>query len=150
MNPWKIVGWIVLVILILFLATCGLFLYGVGKAGADRQVNGGASGPTASAAPAPRHTLQVVSINCSGDGRDRADITVRNVGTTTLSFAKAYVEFKDEAGKVIAANDSYFSPHDIPPGSIASADVYSSGSGAHKCGLTAVQDRDGAPATLNQ
>lgn len=148
MNPWKVVGWIVVAVLVLLLATCSLFLYGVGKATTKKN---GVAVAAVGEHPKPKtHQLQVISIECASHGLDRADITVRNTGETTISFAKAFVQFKDKSGSVIGAHDSYFSPNEIPPGAVASADVYSNGTGAYTCGLIAVQDSNGIAAALSQ
>lgn len=144
MNPWKIIGWIVL-------AFMGLVLYACVKVAANlAPVDGGSAvnTPTRVAAAAPSYTVKVVSVECDASGRDRADITVQNTGTATIPYAKAFAEFTSKSGGVDSAQDSYFRPHDIPPGARASATVYSNGSGSHKCGLVRIQDGDGNQVTL--
>jgi|SRR5690606_6919843 hypothetical protein len=140
MNPWKIIGWIVLVCLILMLGFCGLVLYGVGSS-----TNSPSSQSSAStAAPAPTYSVRVVSVECQDNyGRNRADVTVTNTGSSTIPYTKVFVQFKDSSGSILSAQDGYLRPHDIPPGSTASATVYSSGGGASTCEVVALQDGDG-------
>jgi len=98
---------------------------------------------------APGYTVNVVSVECRDNyGRNRADITVTNTGSTTIPFAKVFVQFKDRSGNVLSAQDGYLSPHDVPPGATASATVYSSRGGAETCGVTSLQDRDGNAVQL--
>ena len=140
MNPWKIIGWIVLALLLLMIYSCVKVAANIG--GSDTSAV-----PSSTSNAQPTYSVTVVSTECREDyGKNEADITVRNTGPTTIPFAKAFVEFRDGAdgaGNVLSAQDSYFSPHDIPPGATASASVYSSGGGAKSCGMTAMQDGSG-------
>jgi len=154
MNPWKIIGWIVLVLMVLFLAFCSLVLYRAGDAmnKADRSMPIPAQANTsASSATTLPLSVQVVSFECiARPGRDKAEMTVRNTGATTISFTKLFVEFKNSDGSIASASNSYFSPHDIPPGSVASTTVYSNGGGARTCEPSAIQDRDGRPVSFSK
>jgi hypothetical protein len=140
MNPWKIIGWIILACLILMLGFCGLVLYGVGSSTKSPPSQGSAS----SVAPAPDYSVRVVSVECQNNyGRNRANVTVTNTGSSTIPYTKVFVQFKDGSGAVLSAQDGYLRPHDIPPGATASATVYSSGGGASTCDVAAIQDGDG-------
>jgi hypothetical protein len=123
---------------------CLFLLYSCVSAFGGRSSGSTGAATTGSAPASQSYKVTVVSVNCRSDyGRDRADITVRNTGTETIPYAKAFVEFTTDGGKVVSADDSYFSPTDIPPGATASATVYAGGGGADKCGMTAIQDGDG-------
>lgn len=116
----------------------------------DPSVAGSDSGVMPSQS-APSYELTVVSFSCEGGRYSKADITVRNSGATTIPFAKAFFDFTDGAGKVVATGDSYFSPNNIPPGSTASANVYASPNvDFARCRPTGIQDRDGHRATLRE
>ena len=147
MNPWKIIGWIVLLLIVLMLAFCVSVLYRIGDT-QDSPTQAFSS--SSSATPAsPAHSVTVVSVECQDNyGRNRADITVTNTGSTVIPYAKVFVQFKDSTGKVLSAQDSYLRPHDVPPGATASATVYSSGGGSESCGVTAIQDGDGNAVAL--
>jgi hypothetical protein len=140
MNPWKIIGWIVLVCLVLMLGFCGLVLYGIGSSTNSDSIQSSTSPSRA----APTYSVKIVSVECRDNhGRNRADITVTNTGSTSIPYTKVFVQFQDRSGAVLSAQDSYLRPHDIPPGATASATVYSSGGGASTCGVVAIQDGDG-------
>ena len=145
MNPWKIIGWIVLAGIALMLTFCAAVLYRVG----DAQNSSAQATPAASSPEAPSHSVKVVSVECQDNyGRNRADVTVTNIGITTIPYAKVFVQFKDDAGNVLSAQDGYLNPHDISPGATASATVYSSGGGSKSCSVVAVQDKDGNAVAL--
>lgn len=136
MNPWKIIGWIVLGFLVLALLFCGLGI--VGSAWRTGQAK--LDGYTPAATPA--HTVSVVSLDCSGSPIDSAKVTVINNGPE-LRFAKVYIEFVNSGGSIAAAEDSFLRPTTIPPGSRASATVYSRGTRAGQCRVAEIQDRNG-------
>lgn len=145
MNPWKIIGWIVLAGIVLMLTFCAAVLYRVG----DAKKSSAQVIPEASSGDTPSHSVKVVSVECQDNyGRNRADITVTNVGITTIPYTKVFVQFKDGAGSVLSAQDGYLNPHDIPPGATASATVYSGGGGSKSCGVVAIQDKDGNAVAL--
>lgn len=87
-------------------------------------------------------------MECDNQYRGKADITIRNTGSTAIPFAKVFVEFTNKDGSVASAQDSYFSPSTIPPGASASATVYSNGPSAQSCGPTRMQDGDGNPVVM--
>lgn len=94
----------------------------------------------------PPHSVDVINVSCEQNyTRPKAEVSVRNDGQTTIKYAKAYIQFQRKDGSVASAADSYFRPTDIPPGSMASATIYSSqgASGISNCQLVAVQDGDG-------
>ena len=145
MNPWKIIGWIVLAFIALLLYSCFRVMGGMADTESPKPAQ------ATSQEPAPDYRLTVVSSTCRNDyGRDRAEITVRNTGQVAIPFAKVFVEFRDKANKTIAARDTYFSPTTIPAGSTASATAYSGGGGADSCGPTSMQDGDGRPIQFTQ
>lgn len=148
MNPWKIIGWIVLGGILLMLAFCGLVIVVASSTGDTARTAAGTSSISPPAA-APAYSVRVESFECEkGGGRTRADMTITNTGQIAIPYAKAYFEFS-KAGQVTSANDSYFRPTTIPPGARASATVYSgSGSDADTCTPKAIQDRDGYPVTI--
>ena len=136
MSPWKIIGWIFLAFLLLIMWSCM-------KAVSNRTPDPGAATSAAASPSVPSYSVTIVSTECQNDyGRDSAEITIRNTGPE-IPYAKGFVEFHDKAGKVLSAQDSYFTPHTIPAGATASMTAYSSGGGAIRCGLTTIQDGDG-------
>ena len=96
--------------------------------------------------PAPSLTAQVVSVTCDPNaGRTRANITIRNTGSTPIQYPKAYVRFGSDM------HDSYLSPDSVPPGSLASGRVYSpTRGGSTSCELVSVQERNGVPVVLSR
>lgn len=143
MNPWKIIGWIVLAFLVVSFGLCGLGMFGAARnqegATAEKRPTLGRSTPT--------YSVHVEKVECVSRGRDKAEVTITNNGPA-IPYAKAYFEFVKKDGTVAAASDSYFSPTTVPSGARASADSYSSGSGSHQCRLVRIQDGDGNPVTL--
>ena len=146
MNPWKIIGWIVLGFIVLVVGFCGLGIFGA----AMRDVNT-SSGTTRASEPRKpsglAYAAHVVDLNCSGRTIDRAQVTIENRGDE-IPFAKVFVEFLNKDGSIAAAEDSYFSPSTVPRGSRASATVYSNGARAESCRVTGIQDGDGNRVTL--
>lgn len=140
MNPWKIIGWIFLAFLLYWMYSCGT---AINEAEKRRDASGGQS-ITPAASTAPAYVVEVISVECDDNhGRNRADITVLNTGRDAIPYAKVFFQFTDASGKVLWAEDSYFSPTDIPPGAMASATLYADGGGSANCGPTAMQDGDG-------
>ena len=140
MNPWKIIGWIVLAFMLYAMYSCGTAINDAER----RRDAGGADTSAATALAAPAYVVEVISVECDDNhGRNRADITVLNTGRDAIPYAKVFFQFTDAAGKVLWAEDSYFSPTDIPPGAMASATLYADGGGSANCGPTAMQDGDG-------
>lgn len=132
--------------LVLALGTCGLLVYRVAQSPARDKAP---EAPLSSPAPAPDYVLKVLSLECqTAGGIDRGELTVLNVGSATIPNAKVFVEFHDKAGKTLSATDSYLRPSTIPPGSRASARVWSSSKGAATCAPTAFQDGQGAPVRI--
>lgn len=148
MNPWKIIGWIVLGGMVLMLTLCGLVVVGVSSSG-DGPRSTSSSGSSPPAATAPAYAARVDSFECEERaGRTRADMTITNTGAIAIPYAKAFVEFS-KGGQVTSADDTYFSPSTIPPGARASATFYSGrGSDADTCSPKAVQDGDGYPVLI--
>jgi hypothetical protein len=135
MNPWKIIGWIVLGFIVLVLLFCGLGIFGSAWKRGQAKLDDGSTAE-------PAHNVSVVSLDCSGSPIDSAKVTIINNGPE-LRFAKVYVEFVDGGGRVAAAEDSFLRPTTIPTGSRASATVYSRATRAGKCRVAEIQDRDG-------
>lgn len=144
MNPWKIIGWIVLGFLLLVIYSCGK----VAMDYAEQQEALESGRPIPRATPAPSHQLTVIRMECIDRGRGHLDVTVRNDGPTEIPYAKAFGNFYVGDGSVLSADDSYFNPSTIPRGSFASAKVFSDTAGWVKCGLATVQDTDGNPVSL--
>ena len=146
MNPWKIIGWIVLGFIVLVVGFCGLGIFGA----AMRDVNERSSRPKVEAKPAPSglaYAVRVVKVDCSGRSIDQARVTIENRGDE-IPFAKVFVEFINKDGSIAAAEDSFFSPSTIPRGARASATAYSRGTHAERCRVTGIQDGEGNSVTL--
>lgn len=95
---------------------------------------------------APAHHLKVVSFNCDPNhGRPRADLTVQNVGTTTLEYSKVFFSFGG------AVDSYYLDPTSLKPGSLATSTAYApKNKGAVDCSVLSIQDKEGNPVTLEQ
>jgi hypothetical protein len=147
MNPWKIIGWIVLGGLVLVIGSCGLLLLGMAGQ-AERSVGDGPQTSRAEKRAPPPYSVRVSSVECEGVGsRAKAEVTVDNNGTE-IPFAKVFVEFLDKGGTVVSASDSYFSPHTIPQAARASASVYSGSGDTNQCRVVRIQDGDGNPVKI--
>lgn len=134
MNPWKIIGWIVLGFLV-------LLMYGCYQAFRPRTADEIISQQRAAEAARPKYEFTMDSFSCETLGSyTRPKVTGRNTGTTTIPFAKLYVTVGGVAGEI------YFDPHTIPPGSIASAEPMVRAEG--RCSITGMQDGRGNPVVL--
>lgn len=139
MNPWKIIGWIVLVGMLLSLTFCGLVCVRV-AADMDGPKANGAS-PNSSAA-SPDYRVEVLSLSCEERGNmTKVGVTVRNSGGLEIPFAKAFFRVGTQS------EDSYFSPSTVPAGSLASADSYVRSPG--DCRLLMIQDGKGNQVRLS-
>lgn len=149
-SPWKIIGWIVLAFMALVLYSC--VRVAMNMADTTSTTGAASTAPAFSSPPPPtrpQHKAEVLSFQCEKRGNyDIGKATIRNTGATTIPSAKLFVEFTDSAGKVVAADDSYFSPTDIPPGATASADVVERSAGAASCRPSAFQDGQGNPVEI--
>ena len=98
----------------------------------------------ASSSPsAPAHQARVIAFTCDPNlGRPRADISIQNVGQTTIEFPQATVQFGS------GTNTGYLQPNPLRPGGIASDSIYSPVKAASGCVLLSVQDRDGYSVSL--
>lgn len=146
MNPWKIIGWIVLGFIVLVVGFCGLGIFGAVMSDLDKET-GSAQPSVNTPSPSPAYTVHVVNLDCSSRSIDRAQVTIENRGGE-IPFAKVFIEFLNKDGSIAAAEDSYFSPSTIPPSARASASVYSRGTRAHSCRVIRIQDGDGNPVDL--
>lgn len=134
MNPWKIIGWIVLGFMVLLMYSC----YQVMRPRTQAEI---VSQQRAAEAARPVYEFTVQSFTCESRGSYTTPrITGRNTGNTTIPYAKIFVTVGE------AAEDTYFSPTDIPPGSIASADPMVRAHG--RCSISGMQDGYGNPVTL--
>lgn len=103
---------------------------------------------TAPPAPARQLAAKVISIDCNGrNGMTVMKVTVQNTGDTAIPYAKVFADFSSSAG-IVASEDSYFSPTEIPPGARASADLYVRRSDVTNCQVRAMQDGDGTAVAL--
>lgn len=137
-SPWTIIGWIFVLLLVLFLGTCALFMKNYADA-TQRDVDS----TSASASAAPAYSVHVEGFEC--DVRESgtvARVTIRNTGSTEIPYAKAFFRFDQ---KIV---DTYFSPSSIPPGALASADGYARS--RVSCGGFTVQAQGGAPVSVAQ
>lgn len=116
MNPWKIIGWIVLGGLVLLLAFCGAVVYRVGVNEANRQdIENGTHVPEPSA-----YSAKVLSFTCeeSASGAyTRSEMTIRNTSGQPMSYVRIFVRLGD------AVENTYFTPVSIPQDGMASATV---------------------------
>lgn len=145
MNPWKLIGWIVLALVLLLLSYCAVFIYSVGKSqDAD---------PVKQAQRAmPEYRVKIISVTCEDNyGRNKATITVQNTGNMAIPDAKVFMNFQDGNGSVLSTDDSYFRPSSIPPGSLSSAKTYAAEGSpqADKCAPAAIQDGAGNPVSID-
>ena len=138
MNPWKIIGWIVLALMLVSLTFCGLVCVRVAQT--DTSKLGGAT-RTGKAAPGNPHgnaRLYLKSITCDANyGRPRADLVFENNGGVDLEYAQAYVSF---GGKI---HEGFINPTKLPQGSLGTITVYGAQGESAACVLERVQDRDG-------
>lgn len=133
MNPWKIIGWIVLALMLLSLTFCGLVCVRVASNTSAPQT--GTPGP---GNPAGIARLYKRSISCDPHyGLPRADVVFENDGGVDLEFAKAYVSF---GGKI---REGYIRPTTLPRGSLGTVTIYGVEGGSADCRLERVQDRSG-------
>jgi hypothetical protein len=146
MNPWKIIGWIVLGCMVLVGGCCGLGIFGAAVRDVDQPET--RSAPDSKPKPSGlAYAVHVVKLECSSRGIDRAQVTIENRGDE-IPFAKVFVEFVNRDGSIAAAEDSFFSPSTIPRGARASATAYSRDTRAKSCRVTGIQDGDGNRVTL--
>lgn len=92
------------------------------------------------AAPKPEpHRVKVLSVACDPNhGRPRAEISIQNIGRTTIRYTKGVISF---GGTVV---DSYTRPEHLQPNAIGTILAYAPrGSGTAACSLIQVQDGDG-------
>lgn len=94
----------------------------------------------------PPHAVKVLSVACDPNhGRPRADISIQNVGPTTIDLAKATVSFGG------TMNDAYVSQNQLRPNAIGTITTYAPrGAGTADCSLVQVADRDGHTAQISQ
>lgn len=163
-NPWMIIGWIFLAIIILPLAMCtGALVLGVGgksysdyrekaKQTAASPATTSSAAPATSTQPSPTYQVHSEGVDCAPVGSGSmgvARVTVTNTGNTAIPFAKAFFKLEAKDGTVLDRRDSYFSPSTIPPGSKASADVYfRNPPRGSACAIDSIQDGKGMPVTV--
>lgn len=100
---------------------------------------------TPTAAEQPAHTVDVLSVSCSPNaGRPRADVSVRNTGTTTIEYPSGTVSF---GGAVFSG---HLNPHPLRPGGTASMMVFANNGDSDACSLVSVMDGDGFSASLRK
>jgi len=144
MNPWKIIGWIVLGFLILLMFSCYRAFaprsaeqearYQEAVAASERRVEAQRPAP-------PRYEFTVTGIKCETRGSyTLMGISGRNTGSTTIPYTKFYASIGG------LPEDTYFSPHTIPPGALASAEVMSRTHG--ECKFVGIQAGNGAPVSI--
>jgi len=73
----------------------------------------------------------------------RAEITVRNIGTSTIEGAKVFGKFSSSAGDV--SDSTYLSPLELPVGSLASGSLLMQAPPDSECQIVTIQDRRGNP-----
>lgn len=146
MNPWKIIGWIVLGFIVLVVGFCGLGIFGAAMRDTGSARTSNRSAPEREPSGLA-YAVHVVNLECSGRNVDRAQVTIENRGDE-IPFAKVFIEFLNKDGSIAAAEDSYFRPSTVPRGARASATAYSRGSNAHTCRVARIQDGSGNRVTL--
>lgn len=122
MNPWMIIGWIVLALLVISLAFCGMVAYNV----ADL------SGRTSYSTSMPVSSAEVVMLLC--DDEDTL-IQVRNVGNHIIAGAVASVRWPDRSKESIQLE-----PRHIGAGGSARGSAPGRGEG---CALDSLVDGQG-------
>lgn len=134
MNPWKIIGWIVLVLLLMSLYRC----YEVFRPRSGEEVQ---QAQVRAEQARPRHEFTIDSFTCEQVyTTTRVKVSGRNTGATTIEFAEIFFMVGDES------LSPFFNPHDIPAGSIATAKHIARRHG--DCRIVGMQDRHGNPVTL--
>lgn len=144
MNPWKIIGWIVLGFLVLVMFSCY-------RAFAPRSAEQEARHQAAKVAalqraeaqrpPPPVYEFTITGVKCEPRGSYvLMGVSGRNTGRLTIPYAKFYAS----VGGI--PDDTYFRPTDIPPGSLASAEVMVRSQG--ECKFVGIQDGDGIPVKI--
>jgi hypothetical protein len=88
------------------------------------------------------HRVTVISVSCIAGAMPRADVEIRNSGSTTLKNPKGLVRFGD------ASQEGFFSPGSVPPDSNATMTVYASWGQGSGCSLFSVEDSEGHKAKL--
>ena len=150
-NPWMIIGWIILAIVLLIIGSCVAMVAVVGNA-MDKADSAQPAAPTASygqpvaetPAAQPIYKVQVVGFSCSENyGRTKAEISFQNIGAYNMEFAQVLVKFGGNATK-----QSYLQPTEFRAGSTASATVYAPEGYSGNCAIVSVQGRDGIPAEI--
>lgn len=146
MNPWKLIGWIVLGFMVLFMWYCARVAMRVAES-EPQAYDGPRYGSIQPNKQAVSYSAKVIGFTCEGRyDYTTAKLTIRNTGSTQIPFAKLFVNFTGSGGS--AQGDSYFSPSTIPPGATASADVMQRGD--YNCEVQAVQDGHGNPVTTTE
>lgn len=146
-SPWTVIGWIVLAVLLLFLYSCMKFAANYAETSAPA-APGSALSQVSDAARGPNYQVKVNDSGCEERGQYTViRATITNVGDETIPFAKAFFEGYDKAGKVVQADDGYFSPSDVQPGARASANVYLRAS-VDNCALVRIQGSRGGYVSI--
>lgn len=136
MNPWKIIGWLVLAAIVWAVAKP----FWAGYTGYNSRRDMAESRHMAP----PSVTFRVDGIECRNErGWFKGKVTVQNMGPGEVSFAKLFLESGDYR------IDTYFQPPTIPEGAMASASWMERGETTQNCSIQAIQDNFGKRIVLS-
>jgi phosphate/sulfate permease len=140
-NPWMVIGWIILAVVLLPIAGCIVaMIFGVSGSQyqeyLDKVEATKTSQPAVPAPAAPIMEITIESFRCEQRGDDtRAEITVRNSGPGAITLPKVFFDFDGKQ------EDALFDPVTIPAGSRATA--FARHNGLANCVVVSAQDIDG-------
>lgn len=154
-NPWRVIGWIVLGFVVLILGSCIVMIGAVGSAmnQADNAtqaqehanpIDALTSSTGEPAAVQETYKLRVIGFTCSENyGRTKAEISFQNIGAYKIHFAKVLMKFGDSA-----TNSSYLQPVELQSGATADTTIYAPEGTSGDCEIVSVQDNDGNPVEV--
>lgn len=141
MNPWKIIGWIVLGFLVLVMFSC-YRAFAPRSSEEQARYQAAAQRAEAQRPTPPTYSLSITGFSCdesTGGGYTKMTVMVKNTGPR-IGSAKLFATIGGQP------EDTYFNPYDIPAGSVSTATLMSRTRG--DCRVVAVQDRAGNPVKL--
>lgn len=136
-NPWRIIGWIVLGFLLLLMYSCYQAFKPKTYAEQAREDAQRLENRVQAAAAQPRGELTITDFTCEAGRGEYTTMTVRatNTGPVAIPFAKLYARIGN------APEEAYFMPTEVQVGSIVSATLMRREGG--DCKIVGAQDRSG-------
>lgn len=104
MNPWKIIGWIVLGFMLLVMYGCFRVFSRVGEAPSSSQ-----SPAVGISEPSPRLRVEELHCTASPSGMAIIEGAMQNVGDAELGYTSIRFKLTDKAGAFVAYVDGYLS-----------------------------------------